>query len=148
MLFSGGKGGKGVDGWRMMAIDDIGTDFGQLLGNIPALPYCLGPNGLDWEVGRTMRLSAVRTVSLVCSNGRGHLVPVGAAASAAALARLSVSVRRSTLLLERQPMKDLVRDGKLHSYCHGGFWQPMDTYQKAMHLNKLWSEGKAPWKVW
>jgi glucose-1-phosphate cytidylyltransferase len=54
----------------------------------------------------------------------------------------------STMMLERQPMNDLVRDGELHSYRHDGFWQPMDTYQEAMHLNKLWSEGKAPWKVW
>lgn len=54
----------------------------------------------------------------------------------------------SGMMLERQPMEDLVRDGELHSYRHDGFWQPMDTYQEAMHLNKLWSEGKAPWKVW
>lgn len=52
------------------------------------------------------------------------------------------------IMLEGQPMEDLVRDGELHSYRHNGFWQPMDTYQEAMHLNKLWSEGKAPWKVW
>jgi glucose-1-phosphate cytidylyltransferase len=52
------------------------------------------------------------------------------------------------MMLERKPMEDLVRDGQLNSYRHDGFWQPMDTYQEAMHLNKLWSEGKAPWKVW
>jgi glucose-1-phosphate cytidylyltransferase len=54
----------------------------------------------------------------------------------------------SDMMLERQPMEDLVRHGELHSYRHDGFWQPMDTYQEAMHLNKLWSEDKAPWKVW
>ena len=43
-----------------------------------------GPNGLDWEAGCTLGLTAVRTVSLVCSNRRGHPVPVGVAASAAA----------------------------------------------------------------
>ncbi len=52
------------------------------------------------------------------------------------------------MLLERKPMDDLVRDGQLNAYKHDGFWQPMDTYQEAQYLNKLWSEGRAPWKVW
>jgi len=52
------------------------------------------------------------------------------------------------MMLEAKPMADLVRDRQLHSYRHEGFWQPMDTYQEAMHLNRLWSENKAPWKVW
>ncbi len=52
------------------------------------------------------------------------------------------------VMLERQPMDDLVRDGQLHAYRHEGFWQPMDTYQESQYLNKLWNEGAAPWKVW
>jgi glucose-1-phosphate cytidylyltransferase len=52
------------------------------------------------------------------------------------------------MMLERQPMDDLVRDGQLNAYKHDGFWQPMDTYQESQYLNALWAEGKAPWKVW
>lgn len=52
------------------------------------------------------------------------------------------------MMLEQQPMSDLVRDGELHAYRHEGFWQPMDTYQEAQHLNRLWSENRAPWVVW
>ena len=52
------------------------------------------------------------------------------------------------VMLERQPMDRLVSDGQLHAYKHDGFWQPMDTYQECQHLNKLWVEGKAPWKAW
>ncbi|HVT74531.1 MAG TPA: glucose-1-phosphate cytidylyltransferase [Lacunisphaera sp.] len=52
------------------------------------------------------------------------------------------------VMLERQPMDDLVRDGQLNAYKHEGFWQPMDTYQEMQYLNKLWADGKAPWKVW
>ena len=52
------------------------------------------------------------------------------------------------VMLERQPMDKLVKDGQLHAYKHEGFWQPMDTYQETNYLNKLWAEGKAPWKVW
>ena len=54
----------------------------------------------------------------------------------------------SGIMLERQPMENLVRDGQLHSYRHEGFWQPMDTYQEALYLNKLWADGQAPWKTW
>jgi glucose-1-phosphate cytidylyltransferase len=53
-----------------------------------------------------------------------------------------------TVMLERQPMSDLVRDGQLHAYRHNGFWQPMDTYQESQHLNQLWKDGTAPWKIW
>lgn len=49
---------------------------------------------------------------------------------------------------ETTPIANLVRDGELQSYRHEGFWQPMDTYQEAQYLNRLWNEGKAPWKVW
>jgi glucose-1-phosphate cytidylyltransferase len=52
------------------------------------------------------------------------------------------------MMLERQPMDDLVRDSQLYAYRHEGFWQPMDTYQESQYLNQLWAEGKAPWKVW
>ena len=52
------------------------------------------------------------------------------------------------MMLERKPMEDLVRDGQLNAYKHEGFWQPMDTYQEYLRLNKLWTDGNAPWKVW
>ena len=51
-------------------------------------------------------------------------------------------------MLERKPMDDLVRDHELHAYKHEGFWQPMDTYQEMQHLDALWNEGRAPWRVW
>jgi glucose-1-phosphate cytidylyltransferase len=52
------------------------------------------------------------------------------------------------IMLEREPMDNLVKDGQLNAYRHNGFWQPMDTYQESQHLNQLWSEGRAQWKVW
>lgn len=52
------------------------------------------------------------------------------------------------MMLEREPMDNLVRDAQLHAYRHQGFWQPMDTYQESQHLNALWNSGAAPWKVW
>jgi glucose-1-phosphate cytidylyltransferase len=52
------------------------------------------------------------------------------------------------IMLERQPMDELVRDRQLNAYKHEGFWQPMDTYQEMQHLNAVWATGKAPWKIW
>jgi len=52
------------------------------------------------------------------------------------------------MMLERRPMERLVEDGQLNAHRHDGFWQPMDTYQEALYLNRLWAEGKAPWKCW
>jgi len=52
------------------------------------------------------------------------------------------------IMLEREPMSRLVADKQLHSFKHEGFWQPMDTYQECQYLNRLWDEGRAPWKIW
>jgi len=49
---------------------------------------------------------------------------------------------------EQQPLKNLARDGQLMSYKHEGFWQPMDTLRDKNHLEDLWDNNKAPWKLW
>lgn len=52
------------------------------------------------------------------------------------------------MMLERAPMDAMIHDGKLAVSLHEGFWQPMDTYQEFQLLNRLWHEGRAPWKIW
>lgn len=52
------------------------------------------------------------------------------------------------MMLEQSPMKQLTAEGKLSAFRHDGFWQPMDTFQEFNLLNKLWDDGKAPWKIW
>ncbi len=49
---------------------------------------------------------------------------------------------------EREPMEQLAEDGQLTVYFHEGFWQPMDTLRDKRHLEELWAENRAPWKVW
>jgi glucose-1-phosphate cytidylyltransferase len=51
-------------------------------------------------------------------------------------------------VLERRPLEQLAREGQLRAFTHPGFWQCMDTYREMEILNKMWAEGKAPWKVW
>jgi glucose-1-phosphate cytidylyltransferase len=49
---------------------------------------------------------------------------------------------------EREPLEALAREGELMAFYHEGFWQPMDTVREKMLLEKLWSSGQAPWRVW
>jgi glucose-1-phosphate cytidylyltransferase len=51
-------------------------------------------------------------------------------------------------IFEKDPMESLAHDCQLVAFKHSGFWQPMDTLRDKIHLEDLWSKGKAPWKVW
>ena len=49
---------------------------------------------------------------------------------------------------EQEPLRRLADEGQLTAYRHSGFWQPMDTLRDKDYLERLWSSGNAPWKVW
>lgn len=51
-------------------------------------------------------------------------------------------------VLEREPLQNLAKAGQLMAYQHKGFWHPMDTLRDKNHLESLWKNGNAPWKVW
>ena len=51
-------------------------------------------------------------------------------------------------ILERKPLETLSKEGNLKAYKHEGFFYAMDTLRDKIHLEKLWNNGKAPWKVW
>jgi len=34
------------------------------------------------------------------------------------------------------------------TYKHKGFWECADTLRDLEHLNKLWQNNQAEWKVW
>ena len=45
-------------------------------------------------------------------------------------------------------LEEIARQGDLMVYKHKGFWACMDTLRDAEYLNRLWTEGKAKWRVW
>ena len=49
---------------------------------------------------------------------------------------------------EASPLETLAQKGQLMAFPHDGFWQPMDTLRDKVHLENLWTTGKAPWKRW
>jgi glucose-1-phosphate cytidylyltransferase len=52
------------------------------------------------------------------------------------------------VMFEQKPMQAVAHEGQLMAFAHDGFWQPMDTLTETNLLNRLWAEGKAPWKTW
>jgi len=49
---------------------------------------------------------------------------------------------------EFESMERLAAEGQLAAYQHEAFWQCMDTVRDVHLLERLWSEGNAPWKIW
>ena len=52
------------------------------------------------------------------------------------------------VMWEREPLEALAARGQLSAYRHNGFWQPMDTIRDRQMLEHLWTNNKAPWKLW
>ena len=53
-----------------------------------------------------------------------------------------------SVIWEKGPLQTLAQQGQLGMYKHRGFWRPMDMLKDKVDLNKMWDEGKAPWKLW
>ncbi len=51
------------------------------------------------------------------------------------------------IVFEKEPLERLSRDGQLVAYRHQGFWQCMDTLRDVRLLERLWAEGRAPWRA-
>ncbi|MCH5242143.1 MAG: glucose-1-phosphate cytidylyltransferase [Muribaculaceae bacterium] len=57
-------------------------------------------------------------------------------------------LKDDSTVFEKEPLETLAKEGQLMSYTHEGFWQCMDNIREKNMLEKLLSEGKAPWKHW
>lgn|SRR5574344_936861 len=53
-----------------------------------------------------------------------------------------------TCVLEKKPLEQIAREGKMHAFKHSGFWKPMDMLRDNTELNAMWNKNEAPWKVW
>jgi glucose-1-phosphate cytidylyltransferase len=49
---------------------------------------------------------------------------------------------------EEGPIERVTEHGKLGVHWHKGYWQSMDSLRDKVVLEKEWSGGTAPWKVW
>ena len=51
-------------------------------------------------------------------------------------------------VFEQSTLNKLAEEEQLMGFEHDGFWQCMDTQREKEKLERLWAEGKAPWKRW
>jgi glucose-1-phosphate cytidylyltransferase len=51
------------------------------------------------------------------------------------------------IMLEREPLENLVINNQLMSYKHDGFWKCMDTKRDHEQFEKMYSEGNTPWVI-
>lgn len=49
---------------------------------------------------------------------------------------------------EHPALQRIAASNNLSLYKHEGFWFCMDTYREYEELNKIYSSGKPPWKIW
>ena len=49
---------------------------------------------------------------------------------------------------EFNALEKLSAQGEVMVYKHKGNWECMDNERDVEHLNKVWREGRAFWKVW
>ncbi len=45
-------------------------------------------------------------------------------------------------------LENLAKQGEVMVYEHQGFWECVDTERDLNHLNKLWNQNNASWKLW
>ncbi len=57
-------------------------------------------------------------------------------------------IENDATVWEQDPLRNLAAKGQLSAFRHTGFWQPMDSLNDKQTLEKLWSTGTAPWRVW
>jgi glucose-1-phosphate cytidylyltransferase len=57
-------------------------------------------------------------------------------------------IHSDDVLWEGKPMESLAAERQLAAYKHADFWQCMDTLRDVRFLESLWTEQRAPWKVW
>jgi len=54
---------------------------------------------------------------------------------------------KKNLMLEKEPMTNIAKTGKMYIYKHNGFWQCMDTLRDKLYLEDLWKKNSR-WKIW
>lgn len=56
--------------------------------------------------------------------------------------------KKKNPIFESDILTELAKKNFLYGYKHKGFWYCMDTLRDKRHLNFLWKNKKAPWKIW
>lgn len=47
-----------------------------------------------------------------------------------------------------EPFQRLIKQRKIITYPHSGYWQAMDTFKDKISFDRAYAQGNAPWEVW
>lgn len=103
--------------------------------------YNFGQNKGVVEVGENGLIQAFREKSDL----DGDLINIGFMVFEPALFDY---IEGDDTIFEKGPLTRLVTEQQLVGYVHKGYWQCMDTLREKQQLERLWEQGKAPWKLW
>jgi glucose-1-phosphate cytidylyltransferase len=103
--------------------------------------YNFGQNKGVVEVGKNGVIEAFREKS----NADGDLINIGFMVFEP---KLFDYIEGDDTVFEKGPLTSLVGEQELVGYIHQGYWQCMDTLREKQQLEKLWDDGRAPWKIW
>lgn len=128
------------------AVGDIDLDalvsFHRANGKIGTMSmYNFGQNKGVVEVGKNGIIQAFREKSDL----DGDLINIGFMVFEPALFDY---IDGDDTIFEKGPLARLVEERQLVGYVHKGYWQCMDTLREKQQLERLWEQGKAPWKLW
>ncbi len=129
--------GDGVADIDLAALVDFHRQHGKL-ATVTAIQPQARFGGLDIVDGRVRRFAEKPSNEGGWINGGFFVV------NAKALDR----IEGDSTIWEREPVESLAADGELIAKHHEGFWWAVDTLRDKRHLEELWAEKRAPWKVW
>ncbi len=57
-------------------------------------------------------------------------------------------IKDENTIWEKEPLETLSKNNQLSAFRYEDFWHPVDTLWDKKYLEKMWEEGRAPWKIW
>jgi len=149
-------------GERLMAVRDFVSEDGYFLAN-----YADGLSDID--VNDMIRYATERN-SVACfagvePNASFHVIESddgGSVTRISNVARSGIRINGGFFVLHQtvfdymepgdelveEPFERLIREGRLSTYKHSGFWACMDTFKEKQQLEDLFQNGEPPWMVW
>ena len=55
---------------------------------------------------------------------------------------------KDTDVWENEPLNKLIKENQVAAFKYNGIYQPLDTLNDKLNLEKMWSDGKPYWKIW
>ena len=57
-------------------------------------------------------------------------------------------ISKDSDIWENRPLNKLIEEKQVSAFKNTGIYQPLDTLNDKIDLEKMWNDGKPYWKVW